>query len=333
MFALPPQGEGMKAYRAPSLFQPHRARQAIRDAHEGKIPPLIGFYFGLSSVPLARHVAPFGFDVAWVDWEHSSCNTETMTTMVHELMFCSEGRTIPFVRVPGHDHAAIGYALDCGASLVVPQVDTVEQAKHIVSAAKFGTKYGGSRSVPPFRLIPGLTDGLINDKLVGGIHENLNHQAAIMIQIESLEGIKNLDAILTEVPDIDCVWLGTLDAKVSMNLPANGGFGGNEPEWLEAVEIYEKTMAKHNKPKGGFAMGPPDMMKTLGKGKSFIVTSSDVLAFMSFSGELKLAHELFPAGPQGTAPVKQQNGYTTGEEVKKDEKLVVAANGTAPRPE
>jgi 4-hydroxy-2-oxoheptanedioate aldolase len=98
--------EGMQAYRAPSLFQPHRARQALRDAHDGKIRPLAGLYLGLSSLPTARFVAPMGFDVVWVDWEHSSCNVETMTNMVHELMFMSEGRTIPFVRVPGHDHAA-----------------------------------------------------------------------------------------------------------------------------------------------------------------------------------------------------------------------------------
>ncbi|KAL9113135.1 MAG: hypothetical protein Q9227_002747 [Pyrenula ochraceoflavens] len=343
MNVIPPQGEGMKAYRAPSLFQPHRARQALRDAHEGKIPPLVGFYFGLSSVPLARHIAPFGFDAAWVDWEHSSCNVETMTEMVHSLMFCSEGRTMPFVRIPGHDHAAVGYALDCGASIVVPQVDTVEQAKHVVSAAKFGTKYNGSRSAPPFRLIPGLTDQAIDDKMVGGIHENLNHQAAIMIQIESLEGIRNLDAILTEVPDIDAVWLGTLDAKVSMNLPSNGGMGGNEPEWVEAVELYEKTMAKHDKPKAGFAMGPPEMMRMMGKGKSFVVTCADVLSFMSLGGDLKGAHDVFPAEPLGvnaaskkSVPTKQMNNgpvAVDGEQVKHEEKVLIAANGSAPRPE
>jgi 4-hydroxy-2-oxoheptanedioate aldolase len=72
---------GMLAYRAPSLFQPHRMRQAIRDAHEGKIPPLIGYYIGLTSTATARFVAPMGFDVIWVDWEHTSCNIETMTTV------------------------------------------------------------------------------------------------------------------------------------------------------------------------------------------------------------------------------------------------------------
>lgn len=98
--------DGMRAYRGPSLFQPHLARQALRDAYEGKIKPLSGLYLGLSDVATARFVAPMGFDVVWIDWEHTSCNVETMTTIVHEMMFMSEGRTMPFVRVPGHDHAA-----------------------------------------------------------------------------------------------------------------------------------------------------------------------------------------------------------------------------------
>lgn len=52
------------------------------------------------------------------------------------------------------------------------------------------------------------------------VWQNWNDSAAIMIQIETLEGINDLDAILTEVPDIDIIWLGSLDARVSMNLKA-----------------------------------------------------------------------------------------------------------------
>lgn len=301
------KSHSMVAYRASSLFQPHRARQALIDAHEGRIPPLIGLYLGLSTVPTARFIAPFGFDAVWVDWEHSSCGVETMTTMVHEIMFMSEGKSIPFVRVPGHDHAAIGYALDAGASIVVPQVDTVAQAKHVVSAAKFGTKQNGSRSAPPFRLIPGLTDIPLDASK--SIHENLNNQAAIMIQIESLEGIQNLDAILTEVPDIDAVWLGTLDARVSMNLPGNGGMGGAEPEWTNAVAQFQDVMKKHNKPSAGFAFGPT--MAQMGQDKSFIVVAADVMALGGMGQGLVEAKNVFPARARSTHAVKATDENST----------------------
>jgi hypothetical protein len=70
---------GMKAYRAPSLFQPHRMREAIKDAHDGKIPPLQGYFLGLPSTAMTKVVALFGFDVVWIDWEHAAMGVETMT--------------------------------------------------------------------------------------------------------------------------------------------------------------------------------------------------------------------------------------------------------------
>jgi 4-hydroxy-2-oxoheptanedioate aldolase len=73
--------QGMLPYAAPSLFQPHRVRQAIRDAHEKKIPPILCYYAGLSSIVQTRFLAPIGFDAVWIDWEHTSCGVETMTTV------------------------------------------------------------------------------------------------------------------------------------------------------------------------------------------------------------------------------------------------------------
>ncbi|KAM3072146.1 hypothetical protein ACMFMG_008604 [Clarireedia jacksonii] len=268
----PSSSQGMQAYRAPSLLQPHRARDALRDAHDGKIPPLIGFFCGLASPPISKIAAQLGYDIVWIDWEHSAMNVETMTQMVHDVQFISEGKSMAFVRVPGHDHASIGYALDAGASIVVPQVDTVEQAKHVVSAAKFGASRNGRRSAPPARYLAGISDIPLDSSLT--FWESLNNQAAIVIQIESLEGIHNLDAILTECGEhIDSVWLGNLDARVSMGLP---GTWGDEKEWMDALKIYEGTLAKHDKPASGLALGPMEQKLRVGRGKSFLVSGSDV---------------------------------------------------------
>ncbi|KAK3938473.1 Pyruvate/Phosphoenolpyruvate kinase-like domain-containing protein [Diplogelasinospora grovesii] len=279
----------MRDYMGPTLFQPHRARQAIRDAHEKKIPPLIGYYAGLASVPITRWIAPMGFDYVWIDWEHSACNTETMTTMVHEAAFLSGGRTIPWVRVPGHDHATMAYALDAGACIMVPHVDTVEQAKHVVSGAKFGSKRNGMRSAPPFRLVHGLTDTAAEPER--GVWESLNEQGALMIQIETVEGIRNLDAILTEVPDIDAVWLGALDCRVSMGLPAGHGIRGSEPQWLEAAEMFHATVRKHNKPYAGFSFATGDELRKLTANMSMCMVTADTTKLAEMFHELTAAKE------------------------------------------
>ncbi|KAG8407998.1 hypothetical protein J3459_018313 [Metarhizium acridum] len=82
-----------------------------------------------------------GFNFNWIDWEHSAMNIETMTTTVHETAFLSQGRTIPFVRMPGHDESVVAYALDAGASIDAPHVDNAAQAKHLASAVKFGRTF------------------------------------------------------------------------------------------------------------------------------------------------------------------------------------------------
>ncbi len=70
--------------------------------------------------------------------------------------------------------------------------------------------------------------------------------------METLAGAKNLDTILTACPDIDGVWLGVFDTRVSMGLDGMYGVSQDEKEWLEVLEIYESTMRKHGKPIGDF---------------------------------------------------------------------------------
>ena len=193
-------------------------------------------------------------------------------------------------RVPGHDHAAIGYALDAGASIIIPQVDTVEQAQHVVSAAKFGIKAKGNRSAPPCRWLSGIGDIGIDPSR--SIWENVNDQAAIIIQIESEEGARNLDTILTAVGDqIDAVWLGTLDMRVSMGYD---GFWGSEPRFLDIVELYQNTLKKHDVPNTGMCVGG-DWAK--GANKAFVIVGGDAFAFLADTATIKNARENLPPLP------------------------------------
>lgn len=185
----------------------------------------------------------------------------------------------------------MGYALDAGASIIVPQVNTVAEAKYILSATKYGAKYGGTRSAPPYRLIQGVTDTpLVKSK---SIHENQNEQAAVVIQIESLEGLNNLDSILTEAPEIDAVWLGAIDCRVSMGLRWEAGVVPTEPEWQDTVAKFKNIMKKHNKPSGGFALGPPEKMRMMGEGKAMVFVAVDAVALLGMVDELKKARQVF----------------------------------------
>jgi 2-keto-3-deoxy-L-rhamnonate aldolase RhmA len=111
-----------------------------------------------------------------------------------------------------------------------------------------------------------------------------------MVQIETLKGINNLDAILTEVPEIDVVWLGGLDCRVSMNLPCNGGMG-TEPVWLAAVETFNKTLKKHKKPRAGFCFQTGDVLKKMAEENVILVHTADVLKLCEMAPMLAAARE------------------------------------------
>lgn len=96
---------GMAAYRAPSLSQPHKARQAIRDAYEGKIAPLIGFFFAFPTVLTARVIAQIHADWVFIDWEHSSCGVETMTDVSAPNHFPSRPSTTMGHLLTNRNHA------------------------------------------------------------------------------------------------------------------------------------------------------------------------------------------------------------------------------------
>lgn len=80
--------------------------------------------------------------------------------------------------------------------------------------------------------------------------------------------------------------------QVSMGLPANGGMGGPEPEWQETVAKYMEITAKHNKPRGGIAIGPDEAFSTMVENLDLIIGSAEIIALATLQQDLQRIRDM-----------------------------------------
>src|SRR5260221_12618359 len=112
--------------------------------------PQVGTWLSLGSVYGTRVMARVGFPWLTVDMEHSPIGIEQAATLFGVI---AEAGCVPLARVPRGTHGNIKRVLDAGAwGIVVPMVNTVEEAALAIAAAKY----------PPMgnRPIGGGVDGL-----------------------------------------------------------------------------------------------------------------------------------------------------------------------------
>src|SRR3990172_5682588 len=142
--------------------------------------------------------------------------------------------TIPFVRVPWNDPATIMKVLDAGAyGVVVPLVNNREEAERAVWAAKYPP--AGGRSSGPARAT--LYAG--ND-----YQAHSNEEIAVIVMIETAEGLANLDEILS-VPGVDCAYMGPSDLAYAIGLQPTGANRDPKPE-AAAMQIYDARRPHHH---------------------------------------------------------------------------------------
>lgn len=147
-----------------------------------------------------------GVDFLWIDLEHRPYGVNEVRWLP---ILCRQKGIVPMVRVPGLDSSAIKKALDIGASAVmVPQVGTADEAKRAVEYAKYPPE--GSRGITP--TWTALLDVSWDDYLPAA-----NNETCVIVQIETLEGIANLDAIAA-VEGVDVVFAGPADLSASLGV-------------------------------------------------------------------------------------------------------------------
>ncbi|MFC1912084.1 HpcH/HpaI aldolase/citrate lyase family protein [Chloroflexota bacterium] len=224
---------------------------------EGKAA--IGTWVVLGSPITAEIIANLGFDWIVIDTEHGSIDIETTQSIIQAI---STTNTVPMVRVPWNDPALIKRALDAGAyGLVIPMVNTREDAIKAVQASRYpplgARSYGGPRV-----------------RLYGGdeYFYHSNEEIALIVQIEHVDAVDNIDAILS-VEGVDAFFIGPNDLAASMGIKL--GFDNPDPRHKEAVDKVVIAGKKHKIPSGILVGSPEAANQRMEQGFQFIDLSSD----------------------------------------------------------
>lgn len=187
----------------------------------------IGLWLGLANPYSAEICAGADFDWLLIDGEHSPNGLQDLLAQAQAIAAYPGSHAI--ARVPVGDAALIKQYLDIGLqTLLVPMVDTPEQAAHLVRACRYPQA--------------GDIDGLGGIRGMGGARasrwgrypnyaKEANAQVCLLVQAESREALKNLDAIAA-TPGVDGVFIGPADLSASLGHVGNPG----HPEVQAAIE-------------------------------------------------------------------------------------------------
>lgn len=228
----------------------------VRDGINGGT---LGTWIKLSSPESVEIMAHAGFDFVVIDLEHTTLDLGAAST--HIAMARALG-VDPLVRVPDHGLSVIQRVLDAGAAgVVVPHVDTVEQARAVVRATCFPPRgdrgSGGTSRAGRWGLLPRA------DYLEYG-----NEQALCVVQLESEVAIRNTREILA-LDGIGAAFVGTADLSMSMGIAA----GSDEVERLATSALAAAAAA--GVPIGTASATSDQARAALARGYDYVVVSND----------------------------------------------------------
>jgi 2-dehydro-3-deoxyglucarate aldolase/4-hydroxy-2-oxoheptanedioate aldolase len=210
---------------------------------------------------IARICANAGAEFVMYCMEHTGIGFETLKP---QFAMCRALGVAPLVRVPTTEYHFVARALDAGAlGVMVPLVDTAEQARHIVSFARYPPE--GRR---------GAAFGFAHDDYQGGdVVQKMRaiHQRTLVIcMIETRAGLQNVDAIAA-VDGVDVIWLGHFDLTNFLGIP--GQF--SHPQYRDAVKRIAAAATKHGKSAGYMAASEDLGREYLDHGFRMIATGTD----------------------------------------------------------
>ncbi|HEX2171961.1 MAG TPA: aldolase/citrate lyase family protein [Dehalococcoidia bacterium] len=164
----------------------------------------IGYILGIPAPALVEVAGQAGLDFVVIDCEHGPMNEQTAEDMIRAAEVVD---VTPLVRVPSNRPEVILRFLDRGAAgVVVPHVNTRQDAEAVVSAVKFAPE--GRRGYAAGRWTIGTS---------GNPFEFSNRETLVICMVEEKAGVANIEEILA-VPGLDVIHIGAGDLAQELGL-------------------------------------------------------------------------------------------------------------------
>jgi len=207
----------------------------------------------------AETMAHQGWDSLTIDLQHGVVDYQAMVPMLQAI---STTDTVPVVRVPWLDPAALMKALDAGAyGLICPMINTREEAQRLVAYTHYAPR--GTRSFGPVRAL-----------LYGGADypQQANDTIVTFAMIETAQALDNLDDILS-VEGLDAVYIGPSD--LSLALGCRPVFDDVDPPVAQAIDHILARAKAHGLVAGIHNGTAEGALARVAKGFQFVTVSSD----------------------------------------------------------
>ena len=224
----------------------------------------IGFWLSMADPYLAEVSATAGFDWLLIDGEHAP---NDLRSTLATLQAVAPYRAQPVVRVVAGEVHLIKQLLDIGVkNLLVPMVETAEQARLVVAATQYPPRglRGVGSAVGRASRWSARTDYL----------DVADAEVCVLVQAESQAALDNLEAICA-VDGVDGVFIGPADLAASM------GHRGKptHPEVQAAIEDAIRCIVASGKAAGTLMSDQKLARRYLELGASYVATGVDILLF------------------------------------------------------
>ncbi|WP_275553352.1 2-dehydro-3-deoxyglucarate aldolase [Mixta sp. Marseille-Q2659] len=240
------------------MSYPNRFRQRLLSGET-----LIGSWCSLANPITTEVLGLAGFDWLVLDGEHAP---NDITTFVPQLMALKGSPSAAVVRPPCNEPIIIKRLLDIGFyNFLIPFVESEEEAMQAVASTRYPP--AGIRGVSVSH----------RSNMYGTVPDynlDINNNVSVLVQIESQQGVDNLDSI-AQVDGVDGIFVGPGDLSAAL------GYLGQpaHPEVLKVIQhIFARAKAA-GKPSGILAPVEADARRYLEWGATFVAVGSDLGVF------------------------------------------------------